>query len=313
MAEEMKRPIRVGLIQQAGLLADLEENKRALLAQIEILAPQADYVMPTELCYMPYFGMVRDESLRVWAEEIQGRFLSQVSAIAARARTAILAPVYLACEDGSSANAVVVFGPDGNPVAGHAKGRKTDGFFRKVHLPYFWRNGSGLDETFYFKRGDSFPVFDTPKAKIGVLICYDRRFPEAWRSLALEGSEIVFMPSCVPAWKPSALASTSDMFTAELRTRACENGNFVVACNRAGTQQFREFETSFIGGSCVIDPAGGVVRQLAASSGETAIVEFDLYEITRVRRRLTILEDRRINAYDIQKEMKPSGTSEQMS
>lgn len=311
MAEQMKRPVRVGLIQQAALTSDLEENKRALLAQIEALAPKADFVLPTELSYMPYFGMLRDESLRSWAEKIRGAFLSRIGEIAAREKTTILAPVYLDCEDGSFANAVVVFGPDGNPVSGHAKGRDTEGFFRKVHLPYFWRNGKGLDETFYFRRGDAFPVFETPKAKLGVLICYDRRFPEAWRSLALEGAEIVFMPSCIPAWNPSALASTSDMFVAELRTRACENGNFVVACNRAGTQKFRDLETSFIGASCVIDPAGGVVRQLSSASAESAVVEFDLYEMTRVRRRLTLLEDRQIDAYDIARQNKRAPTSGQ--
>lgn len=310
MVEPMKRPIRVGLIQQAGLTSDLAENKRALLAQIRELAPKADYVMPTELSYTPYFGMLRDESLRGWAEKIEGSFLSEVGAIAAREKTTILAPVYLACEDGTYANAVVVFGPDGRLVAGHTKTRSAEGFYKKVHLPYFWRNGRGLDEAFYFQRGDAFPVFDTPKAKIGILICYDRRFPEAWRSLALEGAEIVFMPSCIPAWNPSALASTSDMFVAELRTRACENGNFVVACNRAGKQIFREFETPFIGASCVIDPAGGVLQQLSSSAAESVVVTFDLYEMTRVRRRLALLEDRRVDAYEISGTVKPAATPE---
>ncbi|MCW5673968.1 MAG: carbon-nitrogen hydrolase family protein [Xanthobacteraceae bacterium] len=309
MVESKKRPVRVGLIQQAGLTDDLEANKRALLAQIEALAPKADYVMPTELSYMPYFGRLRDESLRAWAEKINGEFLSQVGAVASREKTTILAPVYLATHDGSAVNAVVVFGPDGKPVSGHAKGQTTSEF-RKVHLPYFWRNGKGLDETFYFQRGDVFPVFDTPKAKIGILICYDRRFPEAWRSLALEGAEIVFMPSCIPAWNPSALASTSDMFAAELRTRACENGNFVVACNRAGTERFRDLETPFIGASCVIDPAGGVVCQLSPESAESKIIEIDLYEMARVRRRLTLLEDRQISAYDIERESTQSVTPE---
>lgn len=307
MTEQMKKPIRVGLIQQAGLTDDLEANKRTLLRQIQALAPKADFVMPTELSYMPYFGRLRDESFRAWAEKIDGEFLFQVSAIASREKTTILAPVYLASADGSAVNAVVVFGADGHPVQGHAKGN-TVGEFRKVHLPYFWRDGKGLDETFYFQRGDAFPVFDTPKAKIGVLICYDRRFPEAWRSLALEGAEIVFMPSCIPAWNPSVLASTSDMFAAELRTRACENGYFVVACNRAGTEQLRDLETSFIGSSCVIDPAGGVMRQLSSDLAESAIVEFDLYEMTRVRRRLTLLEDRRISAYDIERNQTQAAT-----
>ena len=161
MTEQMKKPIRVGLIQQAGLTDDLEANKRTLLRQIQALAPKADFVMPTELSYMPYFGRLRDESFRAWAEKIDGEFLFQVSAIASREKTTILAPVYLASADGSAVNAVVVFGADGHPVQGHAKGN-TVGEFRQVHLPYFWRDGKGLDETFYFQRGDAFPIFDPP-------------------------------------------------------------------------------------------------------------------------------------------------------
>jgi N-carbamoylputrescine amidase len=212
----------------------------------------------------------------------------------------VLLPIYLKSADGILVNAVVVAGPDGRLIQGNVRGREPVSYFAKVHLPSAWRDGKGIDEPFYFHRGDCFPVFETPHGRIGILTCYDRRFPEAWRSLALAGAELIFMPSCVPAWRPSSLASTSDMFMTELRTRACENGVFVAACNRVGDQSFQNTATHFIGRSCVIDPAGGVVDEASATSAANLVVGIDLDDVRRVRRRLTLLEDRQVDAYDLQ-------------
>lgn len=297
MHERTPRPVRVALVQQARVLPDPVKNRAELCEIIDGLAEDADFVMPTELSTTPYFGVVHDRSLEAWAERIDGPFLSAISRISARRDTTILCPVYLDCEDGTFANAVVVFGPDGKIVQGTSRGREPVSYFTKVHLPSAWRDGKGIDEPFYFRTGDRFPVFETPKARIGVLVCYDRRFPEAWRSLAWAGAELVFMPSCVPAWNPSQLASTGDMFVSELQTRACENGIFVAACNRAGEQNLSGIKTQFIGRSCVIDPAGGLLGRLPDMSGANLAVDLDLDDIRRVRRRLPLLQDRRPDAY----------------
>lgn len=299
MSEGKPRTVRIALIQQAGLSPEPEQNKAELCELIDRLAAQADFVMPTELSTTPYFGIVRDRSLEPWAEELGGSFLTKVAQIAERRNATVLIPVYLKCENGTFANVVVVYGPDGRMVQGDLPGREPVGYFTKVHLPSAWRDDKGLDEPFYFRRGDGFPVFATPRARIGVLICYDRRFPEAWRSMALAGAELIFMPSCVPSWNPGSLASTGDMFVLELQTRACENGVFVAACNRAGEQKFRNIVTQFVGRSCVIDPAGGVLEQAPAAAAANLTIEIDLDDIRRVRRRLNLLQERQPHAYDL--------------
>ena len=299
MRERKPRPVRIALIQQALLASDPERNKADLCQLIDRLAADADFVMPTELSTTPYFGVVRDRSLERWAEELGGSFLTEIGRIAARRNATVLMPVYMKDRNGAFANVVVVFGPDGRVVQGTRRGRESVDWFTKVHLPSAWRNDKGIDEPFYFQKGGGFPVFDTPHGRIGALICYDRRFPEAWRSLALAGAELIFMPSCVPSWNPSSLASTGDMFVSELQTRACENGVFVAACNRAGEQNFGNVVTQFIGRSCVIDPAGGLLGQASASEAINLTVEIDLDEVRRVRRRLSLLEDRLPDAYDL--------------
>lgn len=294
--ERATRTMRIALIQQQGLTEDRAANVADLLRAIDAAAPEADVVMPTELCTTPYFGVVRDPAIRGWAEEPSGDVVRAVSERAARHEATILLPLYLA-GGGVRENAVLVIGPDGRRIDGRCADGSVRRHFSKVHLPEAWRDGRGLDEPFYFAAGDAFPVFDTPAGRLGILVCYDRRFPEAWRSLALGGAEIVFVPACVPVWSPGSRASTADMFITELRTRACENGVFVAACGRAGRQRFRDVESRFVGLSCVIDPAGAVLDAAPEDEAARLAVEIDLTDVARIRRRLTVLRDRRPDAY----------------
>ncbi len=299
MSEPTPRRVRIGLVQQADLNSDPKINKKELCAVIDDVASKVDFVMPTELSTTQYFGIVRDRSLESWAEDLDGRFISDVRQIAMRRRCTILLPLYLRTEQGRYVNAVVVIGDDGNIVHGQARRRQPVAYYAKVHLPNARRGNEGIDEQYYFERGGCFPTFRTALAQIGVLTCYDRRFPEAWRSLALNGAELVFMPSCVPAWNPSSAASTGDLFVSELQTRACENGVFVAACNRAGRQSLKNTDVRFIGRSCVLDPAGGVIETASSENAGVIIAEIDLDKVRRVRRRLTLLDDRQVQAYDV--------------
>jgi beta-ureidopropionase len=299
MSEPAPRLARIGLIQQADLNADPQDNKVELCFALDEVASKVDFVMPTELSTTQYFGIVRDRSLESWAEELDGPFLSDVRQIAMHRRCTILLPIYLRMDEGRFINAVVAIGSDGNVVHGQARYRDPVAYYSKVHLPNARRGDEGIDEQYYFERGSCFPTFKTPLAQIGILTCYDRRFPEAWRSLALNGAELVFMPSCVPAWNPSSAASTGDLFVSELQTRACENGVFVAACNRVGKQSLQNTEVQFIGRSCILDPAGGVIEMASSENAGVIIAEIDLDKVRRVRRRLTLLDDRQVQAYDV--------------
>jgi predicted amidohydrolase len=125
-------------------------------------------------------------------------------------------------------NAAVLMGPCG-----------VVGTYLKAHLPF-----CGADR--YISKGDSgFCVFDTPLGRIGMLICYDLRFPEAARTLALCGADIIALPTNWPTGAESA-----PEFMA--RARAFENRVFLVACNRVGEER----GARFIGRSCIVAPSG---------------------------------------------------------
>ena len=132
-------------------------------------------------------------------------------------------------------NAAVLVGPDG-----------VVGSYRKVHLPYL-----GIDR--FTTHGDRpFEVFQIGELSIGMNICYDSAFPEVSRVLAIQGADLIVLPT---NWPPGAQCLAAN----GISVRAMENNVFYLAVNRVGTERgFR-----FIGQSQICDPSG---RHLASAS-----------------------------------------------
>jgi len=154
-----------------------------------------------------------------------------------------------------------------NSVALFESGREPR-LYRKTHLPHL-----GLDR--FVDPGDSIDVFETQVGKIGVLICFDQRFPEASRKLALRGAEIIVVPT---NWPVGAEVSAEHIAIA----RAAENRVFVATCNRVG----EENGFKFIGRSKIISPNGEVLAE-AGAGAEVIIGELDLSD-ARIKRRVVI-------------------------
>jgi len=139
-------------------------------------------------------------------------------------------------------------------------------FYDKTHLPFL-----GVDR--FVTPGDQLRQFPVGDARLGVLICYDQRPPEPTRTLALEGIDILALPT---NWPEGAEVSANFISIA----RAAENKIFVATCNRAGTEMgFR-----FIGRSRIIDPSGAVLAEAGAEE-EILIVEID---VARARQKRTV-------------------------
>lgn len=160
-------------------------------------------------------------------------------------------------------------------------------FYRKTHLPEL-----GLDK--FVRGGDELPVFDTHLGRIGILICFDLRHPEAARALALAGAEIIALPT---NWPEGAEVSAEHVAIA----RASENRVFVVTCNRVGA----EHGFSFIGRSKIVDVSGAVLAS-AGGGEETIIADLDLSK-ARIKRNVmipgkyetTVFDSRRPELYGI--------------
>lgn len=162
--------------------------------------------------------------------------------------------------------------------------------FRKVHLPGYSEVQPGLPyqnlEKLYFEVGDlGFPVVDWRGTRIGLLICNDRRWPESYRMLSLQGAELVCIGYNTPIHTPS-ISETDHLsdFHNELSMQAgaYQNSMWVLGAAKAGIEE----GVDQIGGSCIIAPNGKIVAQAVGKGDEIIGYDIDLDMSARFRQHM---------------------------
>jgi beta-ureidopropionase len=210
------------------------------------------------------------------AEPIPGPITNRMQELARELEVVIVAPIYERVERSVYYNSAAVIDADG----------KLLGVYRKNHIPL----NTIFFEKLYFKPGNlGYPVFHTRYGKVGLLICHDRHYPEGARALALNGAEIVLIPSATPDKSLSR-----KVWEKELCAHAIFNEYFVAGLNRTG----QEGAYLYYGRSVAYDPAGELLAQ-AGSDEEVLIVDCDLDLITERRRAWQFYRDRRPDTYGI--------------
>ena len=260
--------ITVAVVQTAPKLAEQEEN----IVNMREKALQISRRQPTDLIVFPELATTgRECGLRFprLAERLDGSVVNIMAQTASEMNVSIAFGMVLKEKVESIIyNAMVLVGPDG----------EVSGGYRKVHL-----RG---EERMAFREGHRFPVLDTPFGTIGLLIGWDVMFPEAARSLVLDGASLIAIGA---NWESGQEAAWRTL----LMARAIENGVFVAAANRIG----EEPSYSFGGDSIILGPKG---EPFAAMDGPTegyAVARFDLDEVRRVREESQILQHRHPDAY----------------
>lgn len=164
------------------------------------------------------------------------------------------------------------------------------GHQRKVHLP--------PAERFAYTPGDGFAAFDTPVGRMGLLVCYDKLFPEAARALALDGAEVICSIAawCVDRHHPARRVRDDRQtrhFDLTDQARAVENQVVWVSTNMTG----RWGRLRFLGGSKVVDPDGVVLARTGAREGLAVAAIDPRIAVEQSRLGIDHLGDRRPEAY----------------
>lgn len=168
------------------------------------------------------------------------------------------------------------------------------GLYRKSHIP----QGPGYEEKFYFSPGDTgFKVFDTRYGRVGAGVCWDQWFPEAARCMALLGADILLYPTAIGSEPEAPDWDSSGHWTRVMQGHAGANMLPVLASNRVGSEQGRDFSMTFYGSSFIADQTGALVAQAGRGEETVLTASFDFAAIRAQRAAWGLFRDRRPDCY----------------
>jgi predicted amidohydrolase len=258
--------VKIAFIQLAPALGDVN----ATLCKIDRLIPQCettDVLILPELCNSGYNFRSYEQAWDT-SEELGDSVFVQYLKSKCRQFNFYIVSGFNERDGGGLYNSAILIGPHGYI-----------GRYRKLHL--------FMKEKDYFRPGDmGLPVFDIGLCKIGMLVCFDWIFPEAWRILALKGAEIICHPAnlVLPGFAQKAVP-----------IHALINRVYVVTSNRIGT----EADLSFTGLSTIANPKGEILIQASQTEEEVGIKDIDIAMARdkMITRRNHVLNDRRPKEY----------------
>ncbi|MHC4956934.1 MAG: nitrilase-related carbon-nitrogen hydrolase [Planctomycetota bacterium] len=238
--------MRVALVEFDTIWQEPAANRAAMAAH----APDADVAVYPELCFSGF-------TMNPAPDDAAEPFLAGL----ARQRGQALVAGYIG--EGPQ-NVAACAGPDGSILARYAK----------LH-PFAYAG-----EDAHYRRGDELPVFDLGGLRCAMLVCYDLRFPEAFRDATLRGAQAFFV---IANWPLPRLAH----WRALLVARAIENQAYVIGVNRIGRDPNAEYASS----SMAVDPMGAVLHE------GPGVVEIHGTRVDEVRAEFPFLDDIRTDRY----------------
>ena len=260
------------------------DNKDENLKNAEIMIEKSvdensDFIVLPEMFNCPYSN---DKFIEYCEEEKTSKTLLKISKLASKNNVYILAGSIPEKENAKLYNTSYLFNRNGEIIAKH----------RKMHLFDIDVKGKiKFMESDVLTAGDNVTTADTEFGKIGIGICYDIRFPELARLMALEGASILFYPG--------AFNMTTGPAHWELlfRTRALDNQVFCVGVAPALN---RDASYHSFGHSIITSPWGEIIAE-ASENEELIISEIDLNEIKKIREELPLLKNKREDLYEVLK------------
>lgn len=267
---------RFAAVQMKPKLLDPEANLEKIINMTHQASTFRAEVAVFPECAITGYSLSAEEAHEI-AEPIPGTRTQRLSdACRDAGLSAVMVGTLEKDSQGNVFNSAALVGPDGLIAT-----------YRKTHLPHL-----GVDR--YVAAGDTLSgPWDTSAGRLGMLICYDLRFPEPFRVLSLTGAQVILLST---AW-PNA-ATLYPEFMAQ--SRAAENSVFLVAANRVGEER----GMSFLGRSMIIGPDGKKLAEAGVESEEILCVEIEPSRSDHKQRiiipgeyELYLFKDRRPNLY----------------
>ncbi|WP_050615149.1 carbon-nitrogen hydrolase family protein [Bacillus testis] len=259
---------------QISTTENKKENLDKCLAYIRLAAQQNARIIVLPEMSMALVTAENGIKPTVVAEPIDGPFVKALQKAAAVAEAYVICGIF-ECVEGNEKqayNSLVVINPDGS----------IERVYRKTHLydAFSYRESDTI-----LKGDELFEPLDTPFGKIGLMVCYELRFPEIARQLSIQGADMIIIPA---GWVKGPMKETH--WDILLKARAIENTVFVCGCNQTGS--------IYTGRSALVDPMGKILKQLESEEG--VISDYiDRNLVAETRKKVPCLANRRPDIYRI--------------
>ena len=260
--------MKISLIQMNIVEKNKNKNVENGLRLLEQSAATSDVIVMPEIWTTGYsLGKLKKEATRIDSELIRS-----IQIIAKENHTNIIAgSIPIINDKNEVTNSSLTIDRDGEIIFQ----------YDKIHL------FGMFNEERFFKQGERLGVYNLDGITCGTAICYDLRFPEYFRYLALKGAKIIFVPAEWPKLR-------KEVWRLLLQARAVENQIFICAVNCSGSFKGEKFA----GSSMIISPNGEILIQ-AESEEEIASLDINLDEIEKVQSKINVLADSRMHLFNL--------------
>ena len=252
----------------------IEANFRKTLKLIRSAAiKEADLIVFPEIQLTPFFPQSKDLDVSSYVMDYSNPYFKGIKE-ACREYGVLAVPNLYIEENGKRYDMSILIGDDGNII-----GRQ-----KMVHIAqceHFY------EQSYYEPSEEGFFVFETRLGKIGIVVCFDRHYPESIRTESLRGADLIVIPTANTTNEPS------ELFLWEVRVQAFQNSVNIAMCNRTGVEDQMEFS----GESVVCDYNGNLVAQ-AGSEEELLIADIDIEGASETRMRKPYTSLRRTELYE---------------
>ncbi len=252
---------------------DAEEIREKGLSLLErALKDSPDFILLQELFTTIYFPQYINDDFFKLAEELPGSLTDRIGGLIKNADVTVIVPVFERSGNIYYCSAAVVDSRDGYL-----------GTYRKLHIPTV----KTVNESYYFKPGNlGHKIFPTRKADVGIMLCYDRHFPESARHYGLNDVDVVFVCSATPK-------SQKNIWLIEMQAHAFSNAFYLACSNRTGTED----KIQFLGTSMIFDYKGKILEKAGEDEDEIITADIDIDEARAARKELVFFRDRRPELY----------------
>ncbi len=277
--------VSVSAVQMACADKRQQNISRAIELVHEAAAEGGQIILLPELFSDRYFCKTQNPEYFRLAAELAGHpMLEQMAALAAELQ--VVLPVSFFERAGQNYfNSLAIIDADGSNL----------GIYRKSHIP----DGPGYQEKFYFTPGETgFKVWQTRYATIGTAVCWDQWFPEAARSLCLQGAELLFYPTAIGSEPEEPEIDSKAHWQTVMQGHAGANMTPVIAANRIGEERDGGVEVSFYGSSFIAGWNGQIEAELSRDQEGVITQRFDLAELADLRAGWGLFRDRRPELYN---------------